>query len=145
MRKHNLLLIVLIALSVCLISCKRKIPITVYSSTGTVCYDINPVTYQATGKPLYISATIHWDDGQAAGGLTSSGQNARNTGYTVEVDEGAWVSTAGAGWCCCPHDADTTTLNYSYSTSFQVDTTGLFTKPHYYVVYYADGVSSYYE
>jgi len=148
MKRYSLPLIILLALSICLISCKRKIPITVYSGTGIVCYEIEPLPADTiTDVPLNIHASISYGDGNYSGNVTYLGSNSRNTGFTVEVDEGAWVMASGGGWCCCPHDTDTSTLNYSYELEepFLVDTQGMFSKPHYYIVYRANGIEYYYE
>ena len=124
-----------------LTACKRKIPVTVYANYGHPC----PTDELSVDHPLTVSATIGWKEGSASGTLVYYGPNMRHTGFTVDINEGSIVGVAGNGYCCCYPEKITNTLVYSESATFWMNTTGAFSQPHFYVVFYSDGIDMYYE
>ena len=112
----------------------RKIPVTAYANYGTVC----------TPDNLIIGATVNWEGGSYAGVLQFYGPNMRHTGFTVEVKEGSIVAAQGSGTCCCK-PGTTDTVDYDY-VSEDIEIKGsVFSKPHYYIVFYMEEVLYYWE
>ena len=152
MRKNITFLLVALLVLLFLISCKRKVPVSVYSGTGAVCHHYymeeppqgSGVTIYSF-EPLVIGATISWPAGSYEGIVLWESPNEQLTGFTVEIEEGSEVGVAGSGSCCCEVDATNYTLVYDYKTDFTIETTGMFSTPHYYVVFREEGIDYYYE
>ena len=135
MKRYWQILVLVLLLIPLLGACKRKIPVTLYANYGTPCH----------AEPLVITALIYWPEGSSTGVLSYYGPNVRHNGFTVYIQEGAPVTVEGFGWCCCYPDNVKNTLVYGVYESLVLDTTGVFSKPHYYVAYYPGGITMYYE
>ena len=137
--KSRLLLLIILPL---LMSCTRKIPVTVYGNHG----------YPCDCTELVFNVNLHWEQGSYNGNIRFYGDNMRQTGYSVMMKEGTILTATASGRCynegadalCFTADDEVNDITVTLVEPIEIRG-GVFSKPHYYIVTYENTVDYYYE